>query len=99
MPVLAVAEAIEKLTHQVEEMDADAILETYNEVFPDDPATEEEAYDDVHRLIELVVEHIHGGLEPEEVVDLWNVVFPRDRQVYFDEEDRQLHFVEGETAA
>jgi hypothetical protein len=38
--------------------------------------------------------HIRGGLAAEEMVDLWNVVFPEDRNVWYDEETRAIHFNE-----
>ena len=33
-------------------------------------------------------------MEPEEIVDLWNVVFPTDRDVYYDEQDGTLRYDE-----
>ena len=35
-----------------------------------------------------------SGLEAEEIVDLWNVVFPEDRNVWYDEEAKTIHFNE-----
>lgn len=92
MPTTSVDAATEKLNHAVEEMHADDLVQVYNELFPDELATEEEAHDDVTPLVKRIVDHISRGLEPEEVVDLWNVVFPKDREVYFNEEDNLLHF-------
>lgn len=99
MATISVPAASEKLTHAVEDMHADDLLQVYNELFPDEPATEDDAYDDVTPLVEQVVDHIGRGLEPEEVVDLWNVVFPKDREVYFNEEENLLHFAEDEQPA
>lgn len=99
MPTINVDVATEKLSHAVEEMHADDLLQVYNELFPDKPVAEDEASCDVGSLVKQIVDHISGGLEPEEVVDLWNVVFPRDREVYFDEEDCLLHFAASETVS
>ena len=38
--------------------------------------------------------HIRSGLEAEEIVDLWNVVFPGDRNVWYNEEDDEIHYNE-----
>ncbi|MHC5541359.1 hypothetical protein ACYOEI_24320 [Singulisphaera rosea] len=38
--------------------------------------------------------HIRDGLEAEEIVDLWNVVFPTDRHVWYDEGSRVIHYNE-----
>jgi hypothetical protein len=92
MRTVSVDAASEKLTGAVGGMDADDLLQVYNELFPDDPATD----GDTAPLVEHIVDHISHGLEPEEVVDLWNVVFPQDREVYFNEEDNLLHFDEDE---
>ena len=37
---------------------------------------------------------IPGGLEAEEIVGLWNVVFPEDRNVWYDDETKAIHFNE-----
>jgi len=33
-------------------------------------------------------------LDAEEIVDLWNVVFPQDRNVWYDEEAKAIHYNE-----
>ncbi len=96
MAAIRIDVAVEKLTHAVEEMSADDLVQVYGELFPDEPTTEEAAHEDVTPLVEQIVDHIGRGLEPEEVVDLWNVVFPSGREVYCDEEDNLFHFQEAE---
>ena len=92
MATISIDAAVDKLISAVEEMRADDLVQAYNELFPDEPATEEEAYEDVTPLMKRIVDRMRHGLEPEEAVDLWNVVFPAGRDVYFDEEDNVLHF-------
>ena len=41
-----------------------------------------------------LAQHVRSGLEAEEIVDLWNVVFPDDRNVWYDEEDDKIHYNE-----
>ena len=42
-----------------------------------------------------IARQIRGGLEAEEIVDLWNVVFPEDRNVWYNpEETNAIHFNE-----
>ncbi len=41
-----------------------------------------------------IARHIRSGLEAEEIVDLWNVVFPEDRNVWYDEEAKSILFNE-----
>jgi len=35
---------------------------------------------------------IRAGVEPELLVELWNVVFPEDHDVWFNEETNELHY-------
>src|SRR5262245_5697388 len=92
MPVVTRDQALELLTNEVEEkLGADELLEVYNEVFADDPYTEEEAYEDVTPLVEQLVEHMNGGLEIDEVMDLWGLIFPKHRKVWYDDEEERIH--------
>ena len=90
MATISLEDATGKLTHAIEDLDADELVQLYNELFPDKPVPSE-ATTDPNQLRQQIIEHINGGLEPEEVVDLWSVAFPTDRKVYFNEEDGFLH--------
>src|SRR5262249_52526612 len=95
MPVVTKDKALELLTNEVQEkLGADELREVYNEVFPDDPYTEEEAPEDVRPLVEQIVGHVNSGLEIDEVIDLWGLVFPRHRNVWYDDEEERLHYNE-----
>ena len=37
---------------------------------------------------------IDNGLEVEEILDLWHVIFPKHRTVWFEEEEGLLHYAE-----
>jgi hypothetical protein len=95
MPVVTKDEALELLTQEVQEkLGSDELLEVYNEVFPDDPYTEEEVHNDVTPLIEQLVDHVNSGLGIDEVIDLWGLIFPRHRNVWYDDEEERLHYNE-----
>jgi hypothetical protein len=95
MPVVTKDKALELLTNEVQEkFGADELLEVYNEVFPDEPYTDEEAHEDVTPLIEQLVDHVNSGLGVEEVIDLWGLIFPRHRNVWYDDEEERLHYNE-----
>jgi len=95
MPVVNKDRALELLTSEVQEkLGADEVLEVYNEVFPDDPHTEEAAHGDVTPMIERLVDHVNRGLEIAEVIDLWGLIFPRHRNVWYDEEEERIHYNE-----
>jgi hypothetical protein len=99
MPAVTRDQAIELLTHEVQEkLDTDELLEVYNEVFPGGPCTEAEADADSWPLIEQLVGHITSGLGIDQMVELWGLVFPKHRDVWYDEEEQRIHYTEGAEA-
>jgi hypothetical protein len=95
MPVVTKDQALELLAGEVEnKLGADELLEVYNEIFPDKPYSEEDAHEDTGPLVERLVDHIHSGLEIEEVLDLWGLIFSRHRNVWYDEDEERIHFNE-----
>jgi hypothetical protein len=87
MPVLSRAEAAERLAASVEKAKPSALAEIYSELFPERPPAPSPVASEIAR-------HIRSGLEAEEIVDLWNVVFPADRHVWYDEETEAIRFNE-----
>lgn len=85
MLALTKEQATEKLAEEVEKARPTALSEIYAELFPEKPAVR------IPSASELAA-RVRAGLEWEEVVDLWNVVFPKDRNVWYDEEDDKLHY-------
>ena len=63
------------------------LAEIYSELFLEEPPP-------ASPVASELVKHIREGLEAEEIVDLWNVVFPEDRHVWYDEEAREIHYNE-----
>ena len=95
LPAVSKEQAVNLLTKEVEEhLHADDLLEVCNELFQDDPYTKEPAHEDVTPLIEQLDDYIRSGLEIEEIVDLWNLVFPKHRNVWYDEEEARMHYNE-----
>jgi hypothetical protein len=94
MPVVARNEAIERLAKAAEAARADELGEIHSELFPDRPLPDTTG--DAPRLAAELARHIRAGLEDEELVDLWNVVFPAHRAVHFDEEQQAIRFNEFE---
>src|SRR5262245_59946108 len=94
MPAVNKNQALELLAREVQKFDADELLEVYNEVFPDHPSTAEEAHEDSSSLVDQLVEHIRSGLEIDQIIDLWGVILPGDRNLWYDEEEETLHYNE-----
>ncbi len=78
MPVLSKTEALEKVAQGVEAARGSDLPEIYAEIFPENTGAVPTATE--------IARSVREGLEAEEIVDLWNVVFPEDRQVWYDEE-------------
>lgn len=81
------SQASEQLATVVEKAQPTALAEIYAELFPDRPAAAPPS------AVGLA-SYIRSGIEAEEIVDLWNVVFPADRNVWYNEEDGELHYNE-----
>ena len=93
MPVIRKNEAIEKLARAVEGASSDSLVEIYTELFPEKIAPDTTGMERTAVAIQLG-EYIRNGLEPEEIVDLWNVVFPEDRNVWYEEESSTIRYNE-----
>ncbi len=87
MPSISTPEAVEKLVKIVEKAKPSLLPHYYDELFPAKPTPANLTNNDLVRFI-------RGGLAAEEIVDLWNVVIPDDRQVHYDAETRKIHFNE-----
>lgn len=87
MPALTANEAAERLANGVEKAKPAALAEIYADLFPEKPVA-------AVLSTAVLAQHVRSGLEAEELVDLWNVVFPADRNVWYDEEDEKIHYNE-----
>ena len=87
MPAVSKVEAAERLAAGVERAKPSQLPEIYAELFPEGAPAAPPIASEIAR-------HIRGGLEAEEIVDLWNVVFPEDRNVWYDDETKAIHFNE-----
>jgi hypothetical protein len=94
MPSIPLKTAIERLSAAVHGMRSDDVHAVFDELFPEDVAGDVTTSAVIADLTRRIDEHIMRGLEPEEVVDLWNVVYPDDRAVYFDDETDLLCYVD-----
>ena len=87
MPALTKNQAVEQLAVVVETVKPSTLAEVYAELFPETPSSPPPSAKDV-------AQHIRNSLEAEEIVDVWNVVFPSHRNVWYDEEENQIHYNE-----
>src|SRR5581483_2564983 len=95
MTAIPLKDAIERLAKAVEQAGTDDLREIFAELYP---AKSLPDVSDANgpALAKELARHVRRGIEPEEAVDLWNVVFPTDRHVYYDEEDQTLRHNESE---
>ncbi len=84
MPTLAPSVAAETLAKVVEQDRLSYLDQVYSEIFPGVAVPKLLRARDVAGII-------RNGLEPEEIVDLWNVVFPEDYNVYYDVDEDLIH--------
>jgi hypothetical protein len=94
MPSVSKNEAIDRLATAIERSELDDLIEVYNELRPESPRSLGGSHEGREELLSDIKDYIRQGLEVEEVVDLWNVVFPQDRNVWYDEETDLVRFNE-----
>jgi hypothetical protein len=89
-------QAVSKLITAIHAMQLDDIAEVCNELFPESPTDTTRVKEDPQRFQKQVFDYIDKGLEVEEILDLWRVVFPKDRRVRFNEETSELTYEDQE---
>jgi len=94
MAAIARKEAVAMLKQAIGQFQADDLREVYNELFPETPVSEDQVRKDPDGTKSRISDHINQGLEIEEILDLWRVVFPSDRNVFYDEESETVHINE-----
>jgi hypothetical protein len=87
MPTIEINDATKKLATAVEHAEPDLLGEFYAELFPESPLPGTLTLNDFAK-------HVRTKLVPEEIVDLWNVVFPHDHHVWYNEETNEVHYNE-----
>ncbi len=94
MATIAKPKAVSRLSEAIKKAQPDDLVEIYNELFPEKPTTEARATEDPSALVDSIIAHIGRGLEVEEILDLWNVIFPMHHRVWFDEDEDLIHYAE-----
>ena len=94
MSIMLKQHAVDELVRAVKSADPDDLVEIYNELFPQRPITRHDTDRAAASVVQAVLAHIAQGLEIEEILDLWNVIFPAHRGVWFDEESGMIHYEE-----
>lgn len=84
-------EAVERMLKGIEGLGVNDLVEVYNELFPRTPVKHGTVNGDSARLLGPIMDHIRRGLELEEIIDLWNVVFSGVRSLYWDEVDERFY--------
>ena len=86
MPAIPKSEAVEKLARAVEAASSDDLVDIYTELFPEKSPPKGSP----KTLVGEVASYIRTKIEPDEMVDLWNVTFPKTWDVYYDDEDELI---------
>jgi hypothetical protein len=88
-------QALKMLTKEVaEDLPLDEVVEVHNELFPDHAVPELNPHQDKAPLVKRIIDHINGGREPEEVRDLWSLIFTKHRRIWYNEEENTINYIE-----
>ena len=93
MSAIRKSEAVEKLAQAVNAASSDDLADICAELFPDRPRLRPA---DAGTRRPEISGHVRTKMEPEEMVDLWNVVFPGHRNVYYDDAEGLLCYNQEE---
>lgn len=88
MPDLNCHDAGERLASAIQAASAGTLREIASDLLT-------ESHAEPARLADELAATVRRGVEPELLVDLWNVVFPEDHDVWFNEETNELHYESG----
>ncbi len=80
MPTIPIAQAIERVAVAVEKATSDDLREVYGELYPGKPLPPGGP------VAAELARYIRAEMYREEIVDLWNVVFPSGQYVSYDED-------------
>lgn len=94
MPLITRKKAGEMLAKEAEKATPADLADIYNNIYPQEKITFDEAERDHPAVLTKVLEYIKRGLEVEDIVDLWSVIFPAHRRRWFDEEKNRFHYDE-----
>ena len=94
MSAVSKDQAVQRMSTEIKQFACDDLVEVHNELLPDAPQSMDDREVDCEKLTTGIIDRILSGLEVEEIVDLWNVVFPKDRNVWYDDETETVHFNE-----
>jgi hypothetical protein len=92
MPAIAREQAVQMMRNEVDRLDAGDLVEFHNELFPRNKVPRQAVQGDVTPLFEKIVEHFNRGLEVDEILDLWNFLFPEKHVDAYDEEADALEY-------
>ena len=85
MASISVQDAASQLATLVLDVNDDLLAEVFTELSPGEPRSETPPAEDL-------AARVRDDLVPEEVVSVWNVLRPSDRNVWFNEADDQIYY-------
>jgi hypothetical protein len=89
MTAIPLKDAIEQLAQAVEQATPDDLAAYHSELFPEKPLPVVNGTNSAS-MAKKLAKRIRTGIEADEVVDLWNVVFPISRHAYYNEVEDAL---------
>jgi len=99
MPAISKKKAVEVITAEIKKARYDDLAEYHNELFPSQPTTAEQAEKDPAAVAGKVLAQVEKGLEIDQILDLWPVIFPGRYRLWYDEEKKKIHWTEDKEIA
>jgi hypothetical protein len=93
MPEVTPGDAVQRLLEDVRGMDHDDLRETHNELFPEKPISPVTSSSQAASIRQKVLDYLASEVTVEEILDLWSIIRPEARNVYFDDESGTIHYL------
>jgi hypothetical protein len=90
MQSVTIDDATKRLAQELKLMPLDDLVAIHNEMWMSERINREDVGEDAAPVLARIMAHLRNGLAIDELIDLWNVVFPKERARYYDEEDGAL---------
>jgi hypothetical protein len=91
---MTLKKAVKELRATIEQCPPDVLREVYKELFYGSKITEAEVLKHPEKYLNKILDHIDAGLEIEEILSLWGILFPTRYRRFYNEIDDVLEYKE-----
>jgi hypothetical protein len=92
MPMVTKAEAVQRITDEFKKFTDEDWVDVFNELFARRMVKGQPSARKMQSIRKEVVDHVEQGLEVDDILSLWHIMFPKCRNREYDEEADTLSY-------